>query len=228
MISRQCGTAIKVGLMLLRNPLLAPPMSKIEQQYSDLMHIKEIEDSYLSDHEIRLQSDMKSLQERLKEGITDDLTRSGHDFEDQGFKMLQEYINSPRTDNGSYKELTNCQRLQCDKLIMLKNEIVDSKQWNIPTIDVNENHKSLREAAEELINSMNVTDCFHILSNSPSAHCIEPLDNGESRTLFIYKGIMKKFVDSDPRYYWISANELKHKFIAEMPNYLQIINKCII
>ncbi len=49
---------IKVALCIQRYPHLSPEMNQLEKDYTDLLAQLEVENSYLSDHELRHKSEM--------------------------------------------------------------------------------------------------------------------------------------------------------------------------
>ncbi|KAL7673578.1 hypothetical protein ACOME3_008432 [Neoechinorhynchus agilis] len=90
---------LKAALCIFRQRFVAPPMNEIERDYHNLQLQLELENSYLSDHELRLTRERASSEKG--ESLVDAKTETGLDFEHKRQCRLNTILSTLNKDKNS-------------------------------------------------------------------------------------------------------------------------------
>ncbi|VDD92511.1 unnamed protein product [Enterobius vermicularis] len=221
---------ICVSVALCRNPVIAPPMSPIEKEFSDITAEMEFEDSLLSDFELREIQDQKYafgtgcfLYAQLDEKIAVSATVLKEDWAREGKELWETH----RLGDLSLDSEKSLWRKLDRQLVLLVRQTFQRKDgyvspWTLPQT-IHKNGETLRQAAERCLSEITVGDLkARTLSNAPFSvfKCLYPkglqrVDNQGTRgeKIFFYNSEILQRTEIEVNneeiveYKWVTAEE---------------------
>ncbi|XP_050711000.1 39S ribosomal protein L46, mitochondrial-like [Eriocheir sinensis] len=142
---------------ITRPPVLCPPMTPIEQQYSEMLAAIEKENSLRSDHELRLERDRINM-EVMKSGEADEVDleeaskQTALEFEDVCSEELKNFT-STHLDKGrnEVKDLKSLDRaLERSLVLVVKQKLGSNEEWVFPQTPWQPG-ETLRQTCERLV-----------------------------------------------------------------------------
>jgi len=215
------------AVCLERVPKLSQSFDDTEQTYVNMLNVQELENSVLSDHEIRQNKDKEILK---KQGQDEDqgqnkefaLRRLAKDDEDVWNDQLASFeLSSRTTPADEANDRRSLQRKLDSKLILLvKQKFGQNGTWCLPQGRRN-GEESMREVAERVLRETcgeGISTTF--MGNAPvSLHkykysaAVQKQTGAEGGKLFIFKsqiqeGQVQKNADLVDDYVWVTKAEL--------------------
>lgn len=188
-------------------------MNDIEKRYAEFMDKRNIENSFLSDHELRHLKDSENSKKNIEKEDDSLLLETAADYEEKRLKLLNDYKFASRQpleqDKTNFKSMN---RLMDKKIFLLvKNNITGD--WEFPNIEWKDG-ESLKQTAARSISGLSMKVQF--TSNAPCG-LYKNEGNKEKKNLKTY--FFKADYKSDEKepsygefkdYVWISKSELKN------------------
>ncbi|XP_059168625.1 large ribosomal subunit protein mL46-like [Physella acuta] len=210
-----------------RPPILTARKSRLEQTFQNLLNEKELESSYLSDHEIRLLKERENLKKNEPvDSANDKETETALDLEDKWEAELKAFTpaaretEADRTNNRKSLE----RKLDTTLYLLVKQKIEGKDHWVLPQAYWKEG-ETMRQTAERALNSVCGEVKATFLGNAPCA-----FDYHNPAKIFFFKAwyregsvAVNKDLASD--YLWVSQNELKEYCF---PSYNKGLKKFIV
>ncbi|XP_034945740.1 39S ribosomal protein L46, mitochondrial [Chelonus insularis] len=204
-----------------RHPLISTPKSKIEEAYQDLLNQIEFEQSFLCDHELKIQAELET-KEKLKKGLNildpDDVSiEKASDIEDKGDAELEAFKFSPRITEADTKNIQTSLERKLDKplLLVVQQQVGDKLFW-LPPQGVRQEGENMRQTADRVLKTLcgdNVN--IKIYGNAPVgfykyAYPRPMRETGKfGAKIFYYIG---KYIDGEvsntAKYLWLDRQEL--------------------
>ncbi|XP_008550757.1 39S ribosomal protein L46, mitochondrial [Microplitis demolitor] len=210
------------AICIERHPIITPPKSEMEENFQSLLNEIEDENSMKSDHELKVENEIR-LNEQLKKGLIEidsdavSVDRPG-DIEDQGEAELKEFKFAPRVTEADLKNITTSLERKLDKVLLLcvQQKIGKDNFW-LPPQGVREEGENMRQAAERILRKTcgeNLT--VQIYGNAPFGFYkyIYPKavrgNGSRGAKIFYYLG---KYINGNLpdtlEYQWLDRSELK-------------------
>uniref|UniRef100_A0A1I7RJ94 39S ribosomal protein L46, mitochondrial n=1 Tax=Bursaphelenchus xylophilus TaxID=6326 RepID=A0A1I7RJ94_BURXY len=227
---------ISAAVALIRLPVIAPPLTEIEQKFSDQQRQIEDEGSHLSDFELRIRKDAELFEKRRQlEAQGKDLSELDEQIGIPATQEEEEYIKNEKKIRAEY-ELDNRKKWEDEsgkslrkaldrKLILLVKQKFSQNEpnfWTIPSLK--NNGEPLRETAVRCLGDIFESDVnVNILGNAPvsvtqyeySKKLADHLQT-EGNHIFIYLAYINELdkeiqfnKDHVADYNWTSLPELK-------------------
>lgn len=138
------------AICIERHPIITPPKSEMEENFQSLLNEIEDENSMKSDHELKVENEIR-LNEQLKKGLIEidsdavSVDRPG-DIEDQGEAELKEFKFAPRVTEADLKNITTSLERKLDKVLLLcvQQKIGKDNFW-LPPQGVREEGENMRQ-----------------------------------------------------------------------------------
>ncbi|XP_065066656.1 large ribosomal subunit protein mL46-like [Rhopilema esculentum] len=217
-----------VAVLLERKPIISKQLTDIEQRFATYQNVLELEQSVLSDHELRKLRLTKGSKATKKKKTTEaeeqkrlECEQELRRIEDEEEEVTEEVeslqLGSQKTD--ADKKHDKSSLLRClDKSLHLV--VRDSDKWLLPETEIKED-ENLRQAAERLISSQSSSEVpVLVLSNAPSGVYTEEIESEkreesdiQGRKIFYYKAILQPmrnvFPEFDKPSNWLTIKEMQ-------------------
>uniref|UniRef100_UPI00358DDBE7 large ribosomal subunit protein mL46 n=1 Tax=Myxine glutinosa TaxID=7769 RepID=UPI00358DDBE7 len=217
-----------------RFPVVTQERSDIEEQYWRFVQQLELQQSALSDHEVRLAMEA----DKLRSGILDDddlESLSGQDLEEQYEKRFNTFVvASRRTEADELGDRSTHQRRLTDKLVLLFRQQVAADApvtWCLPQAEWMPG-ESLRQTAERALITAAGDDLnAKFLGNAPAGFYKYKFpsnvrtENSVGGKIFFFKAFLQGGdvrATKNGSYVWVTKGEMQEYL---KPNYLKEINK---
>ncbi|XP_015927420.1 large ribosomal subunit protein mL46 isoform X2 [Parasteatoda tepidariorum] len=160
------------ALCLERRPIITQERTPLEERYFQYLYRKEVEKSFLSDHEKRHLDDLRNA-EKMKKGEIEDIDtvskQTAQDFEDASIEELNKFPPHPRTTDAD--EENNQQSIQrkldSSLLLVIKQKIGNDLRWILPQT-VHQKGETLCETAVRAFNEICTNPVkLQIMGNAP-------------------------------------------------------------
>lgn len=219
-----------------RSPVITAPKKQLEQDWTELMHQIEMENSLFCDHELHLKKD-KLAQQKLKpdeEDLSATEAQTALDKEDAWDIEFKEFTTVSRTTKADEMNDTKSTERCLDQslYLLVKQKIEGNDHWVFPQAAWKEG-ETMRQTAEKALTSVCGKVEASVQGNAPCAvakfaHPHPEKANGVK--VFFYKSVYKsgditpnKEVASD--YLWVTRNEMS-KYCHH--SYYKHMKKCIL
>ncbi|TRY92462.1 hypothetical protein DNTS_028170, partial [Danionella cerebrum] len=230
------------AVCLERLPIVSQDRSPIEEEFFELMHQVEIENSLLADHEVRMKENQEKLLRHQKEdSLSDDEEDAGksdllsiHDQEDLWEQNLNRFQPAMRSKGEDDKNLNSLERCLADTLILLvKTELGNEKHWLLPQIEWLAG-ETLRQTAGRALASLPGADLkATFLGNAPCGFYKYKypknirIEDRIGAKVFFFKAVLsshKYFPLEKDALIWVKKDELQ-EFLE--PDYLKHVQRFI-
>nr|XP_046262122.1 39S ribosomal protein L46, mitochondrial isoform X2 [Scatophagus argus] len=230
---------LMAAVCLQRLPVISADCTPIEQEFGEMIKEIELENSLLSDHELRLLDDA----ERMRRKQTDDYDSDKEDergeqdivltqdLEDTWEQKMKHFQSAPRVRAEVDKELTSPERCLADSLTLLaEQQISGEKLWLMPQTEWQEG-ETLRQTAERALASLPAGFKATFLSNAPCGVYKYKLPQAlrtESLVgvkVFFFKAILSKSsppTGQNAPFLWVKKSELQSYL---KPAYLKKVDR---
>ncbi|XP_076073864.1 large ribosomal subunit protein mL46-like [Mytilus galloprovincialis] len=222
---------IAAAVCVERYPVITQDLTDIEKRYQDMCSKIDVENSLLSVHEEKIESEkkkMKAKKEKEEKGDKEDQSSkdisavTAFDKEDHWEKEVKEYqIPSRITEADKKNDMKSPKRKLDRKLVLIVQEMVNGKEiWKLPDGYYN-NEETLKETAENALQQRcGTTLKSNIFGNAPHGLfkyklplSVRETENAEGVKIFIYKAEFKDGnVDLKDKeildYKWVTLEEL--------------------
>jgi large subunit ribosomal protein L46 len=196
-----------------RFPIITAEMNEIEKRYADFTNKRNVDNSYLSDHELRHLKDKENAnQKKEKEEVDAELLETALDYEEKRLKLLSEYKFESRLP--SEKDKTNFKSMsrQMDRKIFLLVKNKTTGEWEFPNVEWKEG-ENLKQTAARSISSLSMKVQF--IGNAPCGlfKNEENKQNDNLKTYFFKADYISDEIEPSygefKDYVWITKPELK-------------------
>ncbi|XP_005108662.1 39S ribosomal protein L46, mitochondrial [Aplysia californica] len=204
-----------------RCPVITAEKTKLEQEFSDLMSTIELENSVLSDHELRRrredQAAKRKKENEEEEGNPDAETETALDLEDKWDAELKAFTAASRRtaadESGDRRSLDRC--LDSSLYLLVKQNIGGKDHWVLPQAEW-EQGETMKQTAERALTSVCGDVKASFLGGAPSAVAKFDLPDPQEEKgvkLFFYKawyreGDVTPNTDVASDYVWVTKKEL--------------------
>jgi len=232
------------GVCLERRPIITTEMNTVQTEFSNLLSALELENSLLSDHELRHREDLKIAEKKKQDGMdeadTDATKMTAVEIEDAWEEELKSFTPANRkTEADMINDLRSLERaLDRRLMLVVKQKLGDKDHWVLPMQGWN-NEESLRETAERVLASLCGTELQAIfLGNAPCGFykyrypsALQSSTGFTGAKVFFFKAQYRSGQVILPSnkviqdYMWLSVDEFKQHL---MPAYRDNITKFII
>lgn len=144
------------AVCLERFPVITQEMNSIENEFGQLLSKMELEQSHLSNHELRHLEDLKLAEKRKQEGIdegeTDVNLQTAVEVEDAWEDEREAFTPASRTTEADAKNDIRSVDGKLDRklILLVKQKLGNSSHWVMPMGPRNEG-ESMRQAAERVL-----------------------------------------------------------------------------
>jgi large subunit ribosomal protein L46 len=220
------------AVCLERKPLITTPLTKLELDYKNLLSQVEFERSLKSDHEMRIEKELKQL-EQLKKGddVEVHLKDTAQDFADASAEELSKFKSADRTTEADKKNDDKALDRKLDKhlVLVMKQKIGQKDLYLLPQAMRNDG-ETLRQAAERILKSTCGNELkATVYGNAPSGFykykypsSVREKNQTVGAKVFIYFARYEKgqLQTKSPDYKWLDRTELNKILPEEYANSL--------
>ncbi|CDW52251.1 MRP-L46 domain containing protein [Trichuris trichiura] len=151
---------IVASVCLERFPIICPELDATQRRYKELVNAVELENSLLSEHEVRLMEDQKRLEQR-KTNLSDDTEESvitAQDFEDSSSQELEAFKKRYMLGTENVTDKMSLKRCLSRKLVLAVYNPT-KKRWLFPEAYLN-GDETLYETSRRAISTVLDADQF--------------------------------------------------------------------
>lgn len=235
-----------VGILVERLPIVSSTLTQTEKQFQQYLWCLEYEKSLKSNHELRLEVDLKRA-EQLKLGKVerdlDEVTnkQTAHDIEDLYNEEFNKFVMAPRlTEDDKINNLKSIDRCLNDTLyLLIEQKVGHKKEFTVPH-GQRQSGENMRQAAERVLFEQCGKDItVRFLGNAPWGYCrykyssLKPSKDIQSKgaKLFFYRAVLQdgnatENVSHIPSYQWLKKEELLSTITNR--NFLQSLQKFLL
>jgi len=231
------------GVCLERVPVITAEMNSIESEFSNLLATLELENSVLSDHELRHLEDLKIAEKKkqdvIDEADTDATKMTAIEIEDAWEEELKSFTKaSRRTEADARSDVLSLERALDRRLVLVvRQKLGDKDHWLLPMDRWNDG-ESMRQTAERVLASLCGTELQAIfLGNAPCGFykyrypsAVQSSAGVAGAKVFFFKAqycsgqVVLPSNKTIQDYMWLSRDELKQHL---MPIYRDKVKKFI-
>ncbi|BFZ10874.1 hypothetical protein BsWGS_13913 [Bradybaena similaris] len=225
-------SALYSAVCVQRLPVISPALNSIESRFSDLLSKIELENSHLSDFEIRMITEAK-MAKNLKELDEDDKTggdvETALDLQDKWEAEVKAFVPAPReTEADRTNNLRTVDRkLDSSLYLLVKQNIEGRDHWVLPQA-VWEQGETLRQTAERALTALCGQVKTTFLGNAPCAVAkFDPKEKVDRNIkLFFFQawyigGEITPNKTEATDYLWVTRKELSNYCHASYRNHLK-------
>ncbi|XP_072026818.1 large ribosomal subunit protein mL46-like [Amphiura filiformis] len=234
---------LMAAVCLERYPVVSNQLDEVEREYQDLIDQEELEESYLSEHEIKVAHEIDLL-ERKKKGLMDEegaevADMSTLEAEDKAKAELESFeAANTITEADKKNDVRSLDRQLHDRLVLLtKCKLGKDKVWMMPQGNWKEG-ESLQETAERVLRAHSNSDNleFKVMNRIPCGFfkykfpkAVQEESGKVGAKVFFMKarhieGDFQLNKDMADDYVWVTRNELD-KYVV--PSYGHEVKKFV-
>ncbi|XP_035483858.1 39S ribosomal protein L46, mitochondrial [Scophthalmus maximus] len=237
---------LMAAVCLQRLPVISAPCSPVEQRFKQLVQQMELENSLLSDHELRLLEDAERMSRKQADNYDSDEENDSRDqdivlaqdLEDSWEQKLKSFQPAPRVRADVDEDLSSAERCLADSLVLLaEQQVGGEKLWLLPQAQWQQG-ETLRQTAERALTSLPAAAlAATFLSNAPCGVYKYKLpravrtDRSVGTKVFFFKAILSDAGPSaaaapaNAHFMWLKKSEMQ-RFLK--PAYAMKVNSFIL
>ncbi|XP_033226957.1 39S ribosomal protein L46, mitochondrial [Belonocnema kinseyi] len=157
------------AVCLERHPIITKPMTDLEQRFQESLNQIEFENSYKSDHELKVEQDNKLKGQPVNDDTEVTIKQTAQDFEDAYKEEFEKFNFASRITEADEKKITNSLKRKLDNTLLLLTEQKRGTEllW-LPPQGIRNEGESMRQAAERaLIDSCGSDLTVKFYGNAP-------------------------------------------------------------
>ncbi|XP_029164303.1 39S ribosomal protein L46, mitochondrial-like isoform X2 [Nylanderia fulva] len=140
------------AVCLERHPVIVQPMQDMEQKFYNLLKRIEYENSFKSDHELRVEKEEKLKNSSEDVEKRDILIQTAQDFEDSSQEELNNFTFAPIITKFDEQNITSTLKWKLDKnlLLLIQQKVGNTYYW-IPPQGIRKEGETMRQTAERVL-----------------------------------------------------------------------------
>ncbi|KFD54355.1 hypothetical protein M514_04698 [Trichuris suis] len=230
---------IVASVCLERFPIICPELDATQRRYKELVNAVELENSLLSEHEVRLMEDQKRLEQRkanLSED-TEDTVLTAQDFEDSSSQEFEAFKKRYMVGTENVTDKMSLKRCLSRKLVLVVHNPI-KKRWLFPEAYLNDG-ETLHETSRRAISTLLDVDQFLLpygyapigFHKFKYPKPVAKQNNAIGEKIFFYKcqlqqkNFDKCIKETKLDYKWLTHDELVQ---CIPPNYCSSVRKFLI
>ncbi|KAJ8247505.1 hypothetical protein GJAV_G00247160 [Gymnothorax javanicus] len=232
---------LHAAVCLQRLPIISQERSPFEEQFAEVIHRIELENSLHSEHELRLQEDAERMSRKQSddydsddENLVDQDIITAQDMEDAWEQRFQKFHPAPRHIEHIDKDMSCVDRCLGDNLVLLTKQQVGTEElWLLPQLQWNAG-ETLRQTAERALAGLPGDFKATFLGNTPCGFYkykfpkAARTESSVGAKVFFFKALLSSHNSSAAKkgtFVWVKKSELQDYL---KPQYLKQVNRFVI